>query len=753
MAGKTSKGPSVKRTSTRPAQTRAGAGSGTAGKSGAASGGGKGRGSAAAKGGKPPRKGRWWKILLGTFAAGVALVMGVLVAAYMTIQIPEPDDFAQAATTQIYYADGTLMGEFSEYDRKNVELATLPAYVGHAVVASEDRSFYENSGIDLKGMARALWNNLTGGATQGGSTITQQYVERYYLGTTTSYAGKFREAILALKINNEMEKDAVLESYLNTIYFGRGAYGIEVAALNYFGKPAAELSLSEAALLAGIIPSPSNWDPAKNPEKAEQRWSRVLDLMVADGWITQAERDLQFFPATIDYVPENTYAGTNGYILTMVRDELVNSAGISEAEIDTAGLDIYTTIQPAMQQAAIDAVGNLPDDRPENNRVGLVSMDPRTGALVAVYGGPDYLTQSRNAVTQDRAQGGSTFKPFTLIAALEQGASLDDTYLSYDDMEIEGYDFPVSNYDTRDRGSINLVQSTQDSVNTVYVQLNVEYGPERTVDVATRLGLPESTSGLESVPSNVLGSASPTPYDMVRAYGTIASGGIRHEPYIVDRVLDISGNTRYQASAQGERVVEADVIANATYAMQAVVERGTGKTASEIGRPAAGKTGSSNNYRSAWFAGFVPQLVTVVDMYQVGPNGEEEVLTGFGGQNIISGGTYPVQIWTDYMKVAVAGMPVEDFPAPVSVPARHTPAPPAPSVTEEPTEEPTVDPTEEPTVAPPAEEPTVAPPVETTPPVEPPPTTQPPATPNPSPTPTEPPGNAPSVPPGQAGSG
>jgi len=647
---------------------------------------------------------RWlpsWRVVVATVAAVAALGVGLFVTAYATIDVPEPGDFAQAETTTVYFADGeTVMGTFAEYDRRSVDFATLPEHVGNAVVASEDRTFWENRGIDLRGIMRALWNNLRGRPTQGGSTITQQYVERYFMGTTTTYLGKFKEAILAVKINNQMEKEEILGSYLNTIYFGRGAYGIEVAAQKYFGKPAAELTLSESAMLAGLIPSPSNWDPRVNPEVSEQRWNRVLDLMVEDGWITQEERDAQEFPQTIEFVPTNTFAGPNGYLLDTVRTELNEKAGISPAEMDTAGLRIISTIEKPRQDAAVAAVDKLPDDRPANNRVGLVSMDPATGRIVALYGGPDFVTQSRNAVTQDRAQGGSTFKPFTLIAALENGASLRDTYESYTPMTIDGY--TVRNYDSVNRGRIDLVRATQDSVNTVYVQLNVEYGPARTVDVAERLGIPADTPGLIDSPSNVLGPASPRAIDMVRAYGTIASGGVRHEPYIVDRVEDSRGNTRYRGHSEGERVVDSEVITNATYAMQAVVQGGSGKTAAELRRPAAGKTGSSQSYRSAWFAGFVPQLVTVVAMYQTGPNGEEEELTGFGGVRIVAGGTWPTRIWTDYMKVALDGVEVQGFPEPTIKPPTRTPSP--TPVTQTPTESPSPEettpepsPTEEPT--------------------------------------------------------
>ncbi|WP_418607234.1 transglycosylase domain-containing protein [Georgenia sp. SUBG003] len=636
---------------------------------------------------------RWlpsWRVVLGAFLTLVAIGAGIFAFAYATTEVPEPDDFALAQSTTVYYADGeTPMGQFSEVDRQIVPLDTLPEHVPAAVIASEDSGFYENNGVDPKGLVRALWNNVRGLPTQGGSTLTQQYVERYYVGTTTSYLGKFKETILALKIDQSQTKAEILENYLNTIYFGRGAYGIEKAAQAYFDKPAADLSVSEAALIAGIIPSPSNWDPAVDPERAEQRWNRVLDLMVEDGWITAEDRAAAQYPQAVEANRDNIYAGPNGYLLKMVRDELVAKAGISEEEIDTRGLDIVTTINQRNQEAAVQAVDNLPDDRPQNNRVALVSIDPATGGIVALYGGPDYVSQSQNDATQSVAQGGSTFKPFTLIAALENGVTLDDRYQSYDDMEIEGYDFPVSNFDSINRGRIDVVDATANSVNTVYAQMNVETGPEKTVDVATRAGIPEDTAGLVATPSNVLGPASPHPIDLATAYATFAAQGERHETHIVAEVKDPDGNTVFTGNTEGERVFDQQVIADATYAMTQVVERGTGETASAIGRPAAGKTGSSNAYRSAWFSGFVPQLSTTVAMFQTGEDGTEEVLSGFGGINTVAGGTFPTQVWTDYMTVATEGMEVKDFPE-RSAPERPTYVPaPEPAPAPEPEPEPT----------------------------------------------------------------
>ncbi|TDE99154.1 penicillin-binding protein [Occultella glacieicola] len=660
-----------------------------------------------------PNKGpihRWlpsWRFVLGTFVAFLLLGVGLFVYAYQTIGVPEPDDVAMAEGSTVYFADGTTeMGTFAEVNREIIATEELPEYVGQAVVASEDRRFYSNAGVDPIGILRALWNNLQGNPTQGGSTLTQQYVERYYTGQTSSYADKFREAILAIKIDREQPKDEILGNYMNTIYFGRGAYGIERAAQEYFGHSAAELTLSESALIAGIIPSPSNWDPAVSPEQAERRWNRTLDYMVESGFITAAERNAQEFPATIEPTRSDTYAGPTGYLLEMVRAELL-AAGLTADQIDGGGLDIVSTIDPELQAAAITASQNMPEDTPAGVRVALTSIDNETGGIVALYGGADYLTVQRNAATQDVAQGGSTFKVFGLIAALENGVTLEDRYASYSPMDVDGYE--VRNFDRVNRGNIDLVEATENSVNTVYVQMNSEVGPEHLVDVAHRLGLPEETA-IEAVPSNVLGPAAPHPADMAEAYSTIASGGVHRDRYIVASATNGDGQVLYMGGSEEERVVEADVIADATYAMQQVVESGTGETASEIGRPAAGKTGSSNDYRSAWFVGFVPQITTSVAMYQVGENGEEvSMVDGFGGVSPISGGSFPTDIWTEYMTTAVADLPVEDFPDRTE-PEAPTWEPTEEPTTEEPTEEPTTpEPTEEPTTPEPTEEPTQEP--------------------------------------------
>ena len=698
-----------------------------------------------------PRKGlgpihRWipsWRFVLSSIFAVFALGTGFLVTLYITTDIPEPDEMALAQTTRIYYSDGeTEMGSFADVEREPVGVETLPDWVGHAVIASEDKTFYTNNGIDLRGLARALVNNARGGARQGGSTLTQQYVERYYLGTTTSYAGKLKEAIIAVKIDREQTKEEILENYLNTIYFGRGAYGIEMAAQKYFGISASELDVSQSAMLAGVIPAPSAWDPANDPEKAESRWRGVLRNMVEEGYLDQAEADALTFPETIPMETNSDFEGTNGYLLSTVSSELINSGEFTADDLNTRGLKIVTTIDKDKQQAAVDAVASLPEDRPEKNQVGLVSTDPRTGAIYALYGGKDYMERERNAITQDRAQAGSTFKPFALLAHLEEGGSLRDRYASYSPMSFPG-GVSIVNFDESNRGNINLLTATAHSVNTVYVQLNEEVGPSATREVAIRAGIPESTPGLDDALTNVLGSSSPLPLDMARAYGTFANRGVMHEPFIVKEVRDSQGEAIYMGGDEGDRVFEQDDIDTLNYALQEVTAPGsTGETAGLLGRPVAGKTGTSSFIRSAWFIGYIPQMVTVVDMYQIGDNGEEEELTPFGEYWYgIGGGSFPAEIWLNYMQAATADMEIEEFAPlppdagnPVRDPGGFAPAPTPsnvpsqePTQTEEPTEEPTPEPTTEPPAPPePTEEPTPEP------------TTEPPAPPEPTENPEQP---------------
>ncbi len=669
---------------------------------------GKGKGK---KGKKKRSLGR--KIGLGivfTLLGIVILGMAGFLYLYATISVPKPDDLALAEKTTVYYADGTTqMGTLGDVNRQIIDASTLPDYVSKAVVASEDRSFYTNSGVNFKGILRALWNNLRGGPRQGGSTLTQQYVERYFMGETTSYVGKLKEAVLAVKINRTQSKDEVIGNYLNTIYLGRGAYGIEAASQAYFGHPAKDMTLSEAAMIAGIIPAPSAWDPAISPEKAKERWERVLGLMVEDGWVSQADADAAVFPETIDpdSLNRESMQGTNGYLIAHIKQELVSSGAFTEDQITQGGLRITTTIVKERQDEAVAAaqtMNSVSGWDPIHQHVALSSIDPNTGEILAEYGGPDYEQRQQNAVTQDIAMAGSAFKPFALLANAKQGGTVNDTYSGASPQTFPGLGQPVTNDGGYSFGNVTLVKATAYSMNTPYVALNRDVGPENTMKAAVDAGIPEDTLGLNKELLNVLGSASPHNIDLATAYATIANGGQRVKAHIVREVTNSGGSNKlYETTVSPTRVFEAEEVSSIMPALEAVTT-GEGTADSVAGAlrgfTTAGKTGTSSDQLSAQFVGFVPNMVTAVSMYQSDDNGNSVPLNNVGGLNQFHGGDWPVDVWTEYMQNATKSLTEKDFTWIVKSNrnSKNNAPSSAPTPTQEPTQEASSpEPTNEPT--------------------------------------------------------
>lgn len=643
--------------------------------------------------------------ILFTFLGLIIAGLGTFLVAYAALTVPQADQVALAQTTTVYYSDGTTeMGRMSQVNRKIIDASTLPDYVAHAVVASEDRTFYTNSGVDLKGIGRALINNIRGGARQGASTLTQQYVERYYVGETTGYVGKAKEAILALKINREQSKDQIIGNYLNTIYFGRGAYGIEAASQAYFGHEAKDLTLSEAAMIAGIIPAPSAWDPAVDEEKARSRWTRVINLMVEDGWISQADANAAEFPKTID--PDTlggpTMEGPTGYLMEQIRTELAQEGVFTADQLATGGYRIISTIDKEKQDQAVEAAEYMYTVRGWNEdsmHVALTSLDPATGEIVAEYGGKDYLKRQQNGATQDIMAAGSTFKPFALIAHAEQGGSIYDTYDGSSPKTFSGLARPVSNDSGVSWGRQNLVNATKNSINTVFVGLNQEVGPATTKQVAVELGIPEDTNGLDDSLLNVLGFAAPHNIDLAHAYSTIASGGQRTTPHIVREVQNYDGSKVFQTTVNPKQVFDTKTMSTVLPALQAVTASGgTAEAAAVLKQDSGGKTGTSEEQKTAQFVGFTPSLVTAVSMYQLDENGSPVSLTNIGGLGQFHGGDWPVTVWVRYMKAATANDTKLHFdwykrqtatpvnPAPVATttptPTEETPTP-TPEATQE----------------------------------------------------------------------
>lgn len=678
--------------------------------------------SSAGKKGPAKKKFRWAKrigfsiltVFLGVFIAGMAVFLYL----YSTLAIPAPDDLALAQKTTVYYADGTTeMGTLGEINRQIIDTTKLPDYVPKTIVASEDRTFYTNNGVDLKGIFRALVNNLRGGARQGGSTLTQQYVERYYMGETTSYTGKLKEAVLAIKINREKSKDEVIGAYMNTIYFGRGAYGIDAAAQAYFGHGADQLTLSESALLAAVIPAPSVWDPAVNPDKAKQRWERDLNLMVEDGWLTQAEHDAAVFPETIDpdTLNSESMSGTTGYLMAQVKSELIASGQFDEDKISQGGLRITSTIVKEHQDQAVAAAEGMNDVDgwdPTYQHVALSSMDPATGEILAEYAGADFEKRQQNAVTQDIAMAGSSFKPFALLANARVGGTVYDTYSGKSPQYFRGMGTPVTNDGGYSFGNVTLVKATAYSMNTVFVGLNDDVEPENTLKAAIDAGIPEDTVGLNGELLNVLGSSSPHNIDLTTAYSTIANGGERVTAHIVKKVEDSNNKLLYSGDVAPKRVFEVEEVSSIMPALEAVTS-GDG-TASRVDASiprltTAGKTGTSSDQLSAQFVGFVPGMVTAVSMYQSDDAGNSVPLDDVGGLDQFHGGDWPVDVWIDYMKPATANLSGDDFTwkvasnrkvhnnAPTPAPSATSEAPqsaPQPTETPTPTETPSAEPTE-----------------------------------------------------------
>jgi membrane peptidoglycan carboxypeptidase len=603
------------------------------------------------------------------FAAGIGVV-------YAATKVPLPGAVNVAQTSVITYADGNhTIGTIGTVDRTSVSLSQVSVGAQHAVLAAEDRNFYHEPGISYRGIARALYTDVRGGGiSQGGSTITQQYAKNAYLTQKRTFSRKIQEIALAVKLDKKYPKNTILEFYLNTIYFGRGAYGIEAASEAYFGIHASQLTPEQGAVIGGLIRSPNVLDPRVSPKAATTRWHEVIDTMVRQGWMSKSEAAAATMPVT---KPKASDVGSGHvpvqsiYIEQAVKNELAQH-GITESQISLGGLKIQTTLDYVRQTRAYLAVTNTLKQQMAavpSLQTGLVAVQPGTGKILAWYGGARYdATDQKDNVTSALPPG-SSFKPVVLATALSQGISLNSYYNAPDELPMPG-EQPVHNDEkVGNFGKVTLTTATAESINTVYVPLAQDAGLQNMVTMSHKLGIPD-TVNIPAIPRQSLGEKEVTAKDMVAVYGTFAAGGVEATPHLVDKVTDGRGNVIYSWNGTPTRVLTQPQDADLTYALQQVIDSPVGTahgTANLMdGRPAAGKTGTVQGFRSAWFCGFVPQLASCVEMFKgAGSTQPGDALTGIpGAEQGVYGGSLPAMVWKSFMDAALTGEAVQQFPTP-----------------------------------------------------------------------------------------
>jgi penicillin-binding protein 1A len=607
---------------------------------------------------------------------GLASLLAVLlVAAGCSYELRElqPVLPTNSQSSIIYAADGTeILTLHAEENRTDLTLAEIPVHVRDAVIAIEDERFWTHHGVDFRGIMRAVRVNASeGDDTQGGSTITQQLVKNLLLDDEHTLSRKISEAALAWRLEERFTKERILELYLNTIYFGNGAYGIFAAAREYFGKTPDQLTPAEGATLAGMIQAPNDYDPYTEPDPVVERRNLVLDLMVDQGLLAADVRDQAVAePLTLapDVAPlEQRYPAA--HFVEEVKQWILHDPrfGASDRERNDllfgGGLRIHTTVDLALQAAAEAAVAQILPDAATQPEASVVSIDPRNGHVVAMVGGRDFFGGSA-AAKYNLAMGkgrptGSSFKPLVLAAALQQGLPLSTVFQAPGTMQLTYGNPPqiwdVSNYEDESPGvPVDLTEATVHSYNTVYAQLILRVGVDDAIDMAHRLGI---TRPLLAFPSAVLGSNDVQPLEMASAYSTFANRGVHVDPVFVTSISRADGTILYESEHHQERVLDPGVADQVTAVLSQVVQRGTG-TAANLGRPTAGKTGTAQNWTDAWFCGFVPQLATAV---WVGYPGDQVSMRPPTTPIRVTGGSYPARIWKAFMSQAIAGTEAEAF--------------------------------------------------------------------------------------------
>ena len=676
--------------------------------------------------GKPAKKKSGWRRFftwLGVAVLALAVAGGtVLGVAYATVTLPDANADFQTNTSFVYYRDGKeKIGSYQIQNRQTLAYADIPQNVKDAIVAGENRSFWTDPGISIPGMVRAALSVIRGEDVVGGSTITQQYIKVLYLTQDKSYTRKFTEILLAAKVGNELSKEQILEGYLNTVYFGRGAYGVEAASQAFFGKPAAKLTDAQAIALTAMINDPGNLDPAQGKKQAAdllERYQYTINGMVEMGKLTDAQKAEIYdaLPKFPKVERDSQFGGPKGFLLNMVQTEL-RAKGFTDEQIAGGGLSIVTTFDAKAQEAAVEAAQTITSQtvrgdakKARNLHAGLASVDVENGGVVALYGGPDFVKSSMNWATTPRPTG-STFKPYALGTALSQGFTLNDVF-NGSQFTPPGEGVPVRNAGNRNYGRVTLQQATTNSINTAFVDLegNMKDGPKETLQFARDAGLPEAP-GWEPVSRVPLGIPEVSPLSQASGYATFANGG-KHAPvHVVAQVKDAAGAVVYRSDAKAEQAIDADVANDVAYALTHVVQDGTAARAGGMGFPIAGKTGTyyirdakgGSKTAACWFVGMSKQISTAV-MYVAGDEGTDNLDTYYPG---FFGSGPPLSTWMAYMRVAQQGLKDVSFDPPTHRVSTQTPTlPPRTSTptatrtataTAKPTETATTGPTDGPT--------------------------------------------------------
>jgi len=600
----------------------------------------------------------------------LALVFSIFVFSALALRdVPDLNKaeakFKHAETSKIFDVNGDLITNmYFEQNRVNVPISGISTYLQDAVVAIEDERFYEHEGVDLKAIARAFYKDVQQGRiAEGGSTITQQYVKNTFLSPEKMLTRKTKEAALAYELEKKYSKKEILEGYLNTVYFGQSAYGVETASQTYFGKNAKDVTLAESALLAGVIQTPNANNPYVDPNRALARRNKVISNMLEQGKINSAEAKAAT-KTPIEIKPIDLVGSSrHPYFVDFVKQKILTDSRYGETEADRAnalykgGLRIYTTIDPKLQQYAEEAVwGTL--DRPGDPSGSLVSIEPETGYIKAMVGGKDYKTSKLNLATQGKRQPGSSFKPFVLASAIEDGVSVNQSYNSSPGtFKVPGSTpWKVKNSSGKGAGTMTLRHATTFSVNAVFARLILDIGPDKVVELVKKMGI---KTEINAFPAIALGAEEVTVLDMATAYSTFANNGSHARPIAIMKVTDAKGNVLVENAPKADPAINPVTAFLVTDVLQGVIRGGTG-TRANIGRPAAGKTGTTENNGDAWFVGYTPDLSSAV---WVGHPDSRKSMTNVHGR-VVYGGTFPAEIWRKFMSKALKDVKASSFKKP-----------------------------------------------------------------------------------------